>query len=234
MARVWLPYVLLLLVASSQAGTVLLAQGKKAMPTAQLPFEPFTPDDEVMDDAFTPDVLPKMAAKPLRAPAPPADLPALGDMGLYAQVTMKPKGFAGSVWAAEYPLPWLSILQSLRFNDNRDDMMVYAQKASLNLGAELHPFRKAVVSPYLLLEGGGERFQKDEMSEPLDLFRLAAFVGLEWRLGRYMSVVGQWVSTFYPDLEETIYVDDKEPRKRFDHAELALNIMWETAQTRAR
>ncbi len=204
----------------------------KPMPTAELPFEPFTPDEEVMDDAFRSEPLPKISAKPLSAAMPPAELPSLGDLGLYAQVVMKPKGFAGSFWAAEYPLPWLSIQQSLRFMDNKDQTMLFEDRASLNLGVEAHPFRSALFSPFFTLEAGGERFQKSEESDPLDVFRLGVYAGLEWRLNRYASLVGQWTSSYYPELKERVYLTDKEPRQRFDRAELALSLMWESKAIR--
>jgi hypothetical protein len=164
---------------------------------------------------------------------PPAHLSSLGDMGLYAQVVMKPKGFSGSFWAAEYPWPWLSVQQSIRFQDNREETMMFAERASLNLGVELHPFRSYVISPFWGLEGGGERFQRNEASEPMDLFRLGTRVGLEWRLNRYSSFVGQWTSAYYPELKERIYREDKEPRQRFDAVELAFSLMWESQRMRA-
>ncbi|MBC7659075.1 MAG: hypothetical protein H7249_05140 [Chitinophagaceae bacterium] len=230
---------------------VTLPTAYAAMPRASLPIEPATNDADLDQDVPAP--TPKGTSRGARAArthaslTDPVDESATpqpsrfekrspqtsyegesGELGAAVRLSMIKDGFGAQIKFLQYPRSWLAITQTLRYFTNDESGRLYAQRRGISAGVDLHPWRKKFVSPFFNSQLGWEKFDRD-LGPSLSSAALEASTGLELRLGRLVSVVGQWTETYYPELKEQVFTPLREGADPTRHgtAEILFNLKWQ-------
>jgi len=207
-----------------------------AMPTAGLPFEPATSDNDLYND-------PPADSQASDAPMSQGSLEVLersksnesgfgigDDFGATLRLSLIKEGFGAQIKIVEYPRPWLALTQTFRYFKNDEEERLFNQRQGFLLGMDAQPWRKRFVSPFLNSQVGWEKFQRDLDRQSVDSPVVEASAGLELRLGRLASVVGQWTEAYYPGLEEPVFLPlraNGDPKRRAV-AEVLFNLKWES------
>lgn len=212
-------------------GPQAFSKGKqRPMPTASLPIEPFAGDEEILQDTAALEVPPDSeGAKPM---VTTRTRTASHDLAAAVRVQMTREGFGGQLRLLEFSRPWLSVSQTLRYfapeGGREDEVKYYERRFGLLLGAEMHPWRKARISPFLTLQAGAERFNREPEKPDLDLFLGEAAVGVELQLNRLASFSLQWAETYYAQLDERLFEEQKAGRRNRQSLEVYFTMDWET------
>jgi hypothetical protein len=207
-----------------------------AMPPAKVPIEPAMSDKEFYSDepasTHASRTTETQSAGPsfLRSAPSSSGVGEAGDFGAALRLSMIKDGFGAQIKLMEYPRSWLALTQTFRYFKNDESDRLHRQRQGFLLGIDMHPWRKSFVSPFLNSQVGWERFYRDEDLSTLDSFVAEASAGLELRLGRLASVVGQWTESYYPGLKEQVFLPQKSNAdpKRHATAEVLFNLKWET------
>lgn len=207
-----------------------------AMPTAKIPIEPATSDKEFYSDQPTPTHASRTTETQSPGPSFERSTPSssgvgeAGDFGAALRLSMIKDGFGAQIKLMEYPQSWLAITQTFRYFKNDESDRLHRQRQGFLVGFDMHPWRKSFVSPFLNSQAGWEKFYRDDDLKTLDSFVVEASAGLELRLGRLASVVGQWTESYYPGLKEQVFLPLKSNTDPKHHAsaEVLFNLKWET------
>lgn len=214
-----------------------------AMPTASLPIEPATSDKEFYSepapspatgpvsrrsDTNTESESPTAAME--RSVSQSSGIDGVDGYGVSLRLSMIKEGFGAQLKLMEYPRSWLAITQTFRYFKTDETDRLYAQRQGFLIGVDMHPWRKKFVSPFLNSQVGWEKFYREDGLATLDSAVVEASAGLELRLGRMASVVGQWTETYYPGLKEPLFqpLRSNEDPKRHAVAEVLFNLKWES------
>ncbi len=200
-------------------------QSQRPMPTASLPIEPFSGEEEVLRDSPPPPSEKVTMNRPLVEMAPRSEV---HDVAAALRVQMTQDGFGAQLRLLEFSQSWLAISQSLRYFTQDGAERLYERRYGLLLGLEVHPWRKARLSPFLTLQAGGERFVREPVAPDLDLFVGEAAAGLELQLNRLASFSLQWVGSYYNGLNEIVFADQKKPQPMHASLEVFFTMDWET------
>lgn len=203
------------------------SKAKKAMPTASIPIEPFSEDEEIFPEtaALNEPEESEASAEPVVATATRSGS---HDVAAAIRVQMTQEGFGGQLRLLEFSRPWLAVSQTLRYFAPDGEGELYIRRYGLMLGLELHPWRKARLSPFVTLQAGAERFQREPLAEDRDLFTADAAAGLELQLNRLASFSIQWLGSYYGDVRERLFKDQARPGSTHARLEVFFNMDWET------
>ncbi len=209
-----------------------------AMPTAGLPIEPATSDEELYNEATRGPLIPDAAESNKsgdtieQSKSFESGKDSGVAFGATLRLSMMKDGFGAQTKVFEYAQTWLALTQTLRYFKNDEAAALYRQRHGFLLGFDLQPWRKKFISPFISAQMGWEKFYRDENRVALDSFVIESSVGLELKLGRLASVVGQWTESFYPGLDESVFLPlpaNGDP-KRHAVAEVLFNLKWESRQ----
>lgn len=218
---------------------VTLPTAYAAMPTASLPIEPATSDQELYSEPAPSTPSSRLTrrsdsesptAAMERSVSQSSGVDDVDGYGVSLRLSMIKEGFGAQLKLMEYPRSWLAMTQTFRYFKTDETDRLYVQRQGFLIGADLHPWRKKFVSPFLNSQVGWEKFYREDGLATLDSVVLEASAGLELRLGRMASVVGQWTESYYPGLKEPLFqpLKDKEDPKRHAVAEVLFNLKWES------
>ncbi len=203
----------------------------KPSPAAQIPIEPFSADTEVLDRSDHVGAKLDESSSEQNLPRPAFEKTAVtGDeLALALRVQMAREGFGGQLRLVEYTSPWFGLSQTLRYFDNEASDRLYEQRYGFYMGLALQPWRMARLSPFATLEGGWDRYVRDEQGgKNLDLLTAELAGGLKLRMNRVSSFALQWTEVFYPRLEAPLYPQQSSRNPRHASVEVFLNMNWET------
>lgn len=211
-----------------------------AMPTAGLPIEPATSDQELYSepapsgrvtkrsDLDSPSESPTAAME--RSVSHSSGIDDVDGYGAAVRLSMIKDGFGAQLKLMEYPRSWLAMTQTFRYFQTDETDRLYTQRQGFLIGADMHPWRKKFVSPFFNSQVGWEKFYRENGLGAVNSSVLEASAGLELRLGRMASVVGQWTESYYPGLKDQMFAPlraDADP-KRHAVAEVLFNLKWES------
>ncbi len=203
-----------------------------AMPTAGLPIEPASGDADLYSEGSSPKYAayeePQSSGALEKSSASSSSFSEIEDFGMMFRFSMARDGFGAQLKFMEYARSWLAMTQTFRYYKNDETARLFRQSQGFLLGADMHPWRKKIISPFLNLQGGWEKFYRED-ALTLDSFVVEASSGLELRLGRMVSLIGQWTESYYPGLDEPVFLptgSNKDPKRRAV-AEVMFNLKWE-------
>jgi hypothetical protein len=211
-----------------------------SMPTAALPIEPASSDKDLFGSEVRSGTPAPVAAAPLRKPssASPASGPVLhatqpsgfAEFGTVLRMQMSKDGFGAQLKGLQYASSWLGVSETLRYFGNEGDERLFNKRYGFLLGIEVHPWKQLLVSPFVTLQAGWERFTRENPAPTIDSYMAEATAGLEMALGRYASLSAQWTEDYYADVDEALFVDQKgqsgKDVRRHALAEVFFNLRW--------
>lgn len=207
----------------------------QSSPTAQLPIEPFSPDKEVLEEGGTAPHGRLAAGQSPASPEASFEKGALNEgdnaLQLALRVQMSREGFGGQLRLAEFTRPWLSLSQSLRYFDNKDEERLFERSYGFYVGLGLQPWRLARLAPFASLETGWGRFEEEVglgARENRDLFTAEAAAGLNLRLNRLSSFSLQWIESFFPGNKRALYPEQEKTATRYASVAVFFNMHWES------
>lgn len=208
-----------------------------SMPTASLPIEPASSDRDLFSDHQDGG---ESASSPAQGSSGSASMTqtaragrsyAATDFGTQLRMKMSKDGFGAQLKGIQYTSSWLGVTESLRYFSNEGDAHLFKKRYGFLLGMEAQVWRGRFLSPFVTVQGGWERFTRDEALEPLDSYMGEASAGLEMSLGRYASLAAQWTEAYYMDLKEPVFAEQKDAKSKSDlrrhaTAEVFFNLRW--------
>lgn len=210
------------------------------MPAASLPIEPATNDHEFYSEPAPTGRVTKRSVPDSDFESPTAAMEksvsrssGIDDVdgyGVALRLSMIKEGFGAQLKLMEYPRSWLAMTQTFRYFKTDETDRLYTQRQGFLIGVDMQPWRKKFVSPFFNTQVGWEKFYRENGLGTADSSVLEASAGLELRLGRMASVVGQWTESYYPGLREAMFepVKSKDEAKRHAVAEVLFNLKWES------
>ncbi|RZA21925.1 MAG: hypothetical protein EOP10_16065 [Proteobacteria bacterium] len=219
---------------------VMGGRAMAAMPAASLPLEPASSDQEVLSSASDPvdGRSGRVAIAPETHVTQPAfeqrqsrslsTEPGSGDFSAQVRVSLVQDGFGAQLKLVQYPRAWLGITETFRYIKNEEDSRAYFLRRGFLVGVDLQPYRSSFVSPFLNAQLGWENFERPEGRGDVNSPVTEASAGLELRLTRFASVVGQWTEAYYANMDDNLfYPNEKKDPKRHAAAEILFNLKWE-------
>lgn len=205
----------------------LLAQGKKPSPTASLPIEPASSDSEFLgteqiENQARPETLVNPASPPVRRRSEQGS--GARELAVQGALLMTRAGFGAQFRFLEFALPWAAVTETIRYFGSDGEESLFKKNYGLMLGLEIHPWRNVRVSPLLNLQAGADHFERTTEPQSISLFGAEAALGVELKLARAASFLFQWVETYYPDLKEPLYAQQKIGDKRSGSFQVFFNL----------
>jgi hypothetical protein len=196
-------------------------------PTASLPIEPASQDPEFASGPQADITEFEQFRGASETKSPITNSP--GRTGFVTQLGLQMirEGFGSQLRLLQYAKPWMAVSENFRYRSQDSESALFRKQFGLLLGLELHPLRQSKLSPFLRLEAGGDRFIRGDDQSSLNLFGLEAHAGFELSLIRLASFVFQWTETYYPELKERLFVEQRSNLAYRGHFQVVVNFKLE-------